>query len=334
MKKYLSLLIALLIVLQPISAFADSFKDVRQNDWYYENISILVEDGILNGYPDKTFKPQNTITRAEFIKAIMCVIGYDNVKSLGLHWADGYIKKGTNLGILCRKVTTNLDQPITRYDMSRIVSNLLTYQQGNPSVDLNLYENSLGDIAAISKNLDPSLKKSVLNSYASGILTGYDDGTFSGNRTLNRGEAATVLLRIKDAKYRAKPKIVSESSYGEEILHLVNKERTARGLNALILSADISKVAVEKSKDMSVNNYFAHESPNYGSPFDMMRKFGLTYMAAGENIAMGHRTPADVMNGWMNSPGHKANILNKKFNKMGIGMYVDKSIYWTQMFTD
>lgn len=334
MKKYLSLLIALLIVLQPISAFADSFKDVRQNDWYYENISILVEDGILNGYPDKTFKPQNTITRAEFIKAIMCVIGYDNVKSLGLHWADGYIKKGTNLGILCRKVTTNLDQPITRYDMSRIVSNLLTYQQGNPSVDLNLYENSLGDIAAISKNLDPSLKKSVLNSYASGILTGYDDGTFSGNRTLNRGEAATVLLRIKDAKYRAKPKIVSESSYGEEILHLVNKERTARGLKALILSADISKVAVEKSKDMAVYSYFAHESPNYGSPFDMMRKFGITYRAAGENIAMGHRTPADVMKGWMNSPGHKANILNKNFTKIGVGMYSGKSIYWTQMFTD
>lgn len=334
MKKYLSLLIALLIVLQPISAFTDSFKDVGQNDWYYENINILAKDGTLNGYPDKTFKPQSTITRAEFIKATMSIIGYDNVKSLGSHWADGYIKKGTNLGILCKEVTSNPDQPITRYDMSRIVSNLLTYQDYSPSVDLSFYENSLGDIAAISKNLDPVLKKSVLNSYASGILTGYDDGTFSGNRTLTRGEAATVLLRIKDAKYRAKPKIVSESSYGEEILQLVNKERTSRGLKALVLSADISKVAVEKSKDMAIYDYFAHESPNYGSPFDMMHKFGITYRAAGENIAMGYRTPADVMEGWMNSPGHKANILNKNFNKMGIGMYNGKTIYWTQQFTD
>ena len=218
--------------------------------------------------------------------------------------------------------------------MSRIVSNLLTYQDYSPSVDLSFYENSLGDIAAISTNLDPVLKKSVLNSYSSGILTGYDDGTFSGNRTLTRGEAATVLLRIKDAKYRAKPKIVSESSYGEKILQLVNKERTSRGLNALVLSADISKVAVEKSKDMAIYDYFAHESPNYGSPFDMMHKFGITYRAAGENIAMGYRTPADVMEGWMNSPGHKANILNKNFNKMGIGMYSGKTIYWTQQFTD
>src|SRR5665648_379033 len=182
MKKYLSVLIALLIVLQPLSAFADSFKDVSQNDWFYENINILVEDGTLNGYPDKTFKPQNTITRAEFIKATMSVIGYDNIASYGTHWADGYIKKGTNLGILSKEVTSHPDQPITRYDMSRIISNLLTYQNYYSSVDLNLYENSLGDIATISKKLDSVLKESVLNSYASGILTGYENGTFSGDR--------------------------------------------------------------------------------------------------------------------------------------------------------
>ncbi|MDY0235476.1 MAG: S-layer homology domain-containing protein [Gudongella sp.] len=334
MKKYLSMLIALLIVLQPLSAFADSFKDVKQSDWYYGNISILVQDGTLNGYPDKTFKPQNTITRAEFIKATMSVIGYDNIPSTGTHWADGYIQKGKDLGILCSYVTSNPDVAITRYDMSRIVSNLLTYQNYNSSVDLNLYENSLGDIAAISNNLDPVLKKSVLNSYASGILTGYEDGTFSGDRTLNRGEAATVLLRIKDAKYRAKPKVVSESSYQEEILALVNKERTSRGLNALVLSAEISKVAIEKSKDMAIFDYFSHESPNYGSPFDMMKKFGITYRAAGENIAMGYTTPADVMEGWMDSPGHKANILSTNFNKIGIGMYRGDSVYWTQQFTD
>lgn len=369
MKKYLSLLIALLIVLQPLSAFADSFKDVRQDDWYYENVSILVEDGTLNGYPDKTFKPHNTITRAEFIKATVSVIGYDNVKSHGSHWADGYIEKGKDLGILCENVTSNPDQPITRYDMSRIVSNVLTYQQYSPSVDLDLYKDSLDDIAKIGNQLDPVLKESVLNSYASGILKGYEDGTFSGYRSLNRGEAATVLLRIKDYRYRAKPRVpkvpeskpiteekpvvtlppvtkvppVTEkpplaeapaSSYQEEILTLVNIERTSRGLNSLVLSSEISKVAVEKSKDMAVFNYFSHESPNYGSPFDMMKKFGIDYRAAGENIAMGYRTPADVMKGWMNSPGHKANILSTKFNKIGIGMYSGKSIYWTQMFTD
>lgn len=334
MKKYLSLLVALLIVLQPLSAFADSFKDLRQSDWYYENINTLAQDGILNGYPDKTFKPQNTITRAEFIKSTMSVIGYENIKSYGNHWADGYIKKGKDLGIVCNHLIANPDQAITRYDMARLVSNLLTYQQYNSSIDINMYENSLGDIAAISNNLDPALKKSVLNSYASGILTGYDDGTFSGNRTLTRGEAATVLLRIKDAKYRAKPKVLSEGTYQEEILALVNKERTQRGLSPLSLSKEISKVAVEKSKDMAISNYFAHESPNYGSPFDMMRKFGIKFRAGGENIAMGYRTPADVMKGWMNSPGHKANILNTNFNKIGIGMYKSQSIYWTQMFTD
>jgi uncharacterized YkwD family protein len=334
MKKYLSLLVALLVILQPLSAFADSFKDLNQKDWYYKNISMLVEDGTLNGYPDKTFKAENTITRAEFIKSTMSVIGYDNIPSKGTHWADGYIEKGIDLGILCKYVTSNPNGAITRYDMSRIVSNLLTYQHYNPRVDLKLYENSLGDIAVISKKIDPVLKKSVLNSYSSGILTGYDDGTFSGNKTLTRGEAATVLLRIKDAKYRAKPKVVSENSYQTEILTLVNKERNSRGLHSLVLSAAISKVTVEKSKDMAIYDYFAHESPNYGSPFDMMRKFGITYKAAGENIAKGHTTPAEVMKGWMDSPGHKANILSSNFNKIGIGMYRGDSIYWTQQFTD
>ena len=83
------------------------------------------------------------------------------------------------------------------------------------------------------------------------------------------------------------------------------------------------------------NNYFSHNSPTYGRAFDMMNKFGISYNIAGENIAMRYKGPQDVMNGWMNSSGHRANILNPKFGTLGIG-YVNKNgtTYWTQMFTD
>ena len=97
---------------------------------------------------------------------------------------------------------------------------------------------------------------------------------------------------------------------------------------------ELSNVARTKSEDMRDNNYFSHTSPTYGSPFDMMKKFGIDYMAAGENIAMGQPTAASVMNAWMNSPGHKANILSVNFTEIGVGVAKDASgtIYWTQQF--
>ena len=81
-------------------------------------------------------------------------------------------------------------------------------------------------------------------------------------------------------------------------------------------------------------NYFDHNSPTYGSPFDMMKKFGISYIAAGENIAYGQKTPSEVMNAWMNSSGHRANILNANFTEIGVGMVkkADGTPYWVQMF--
>ena len=87
-----------------------------------------------------------------------------------------------------------------------------------------------------------------------------------------------------------------------------------------------------KSQDMLNNRYFSHNSPTYGTPFQMMKAFGLSFRTAGENIARGHATPQAVVNGWMNSSGHRANILNASYTQIGVG-YVAQGNYWTQMFT-
>jgi uncharacterized YkwD family protein len=124
------------------------------------------------------------------------------------------------------------------------------------------------------------------------------------------------------------------SAQQQEVLNIVNKERAAKGLSALKFNTELSKVATTKSQDMIDKGYFAHNSPTYGSPFDMMKKFGITYKTAGENIAMGQRTPQEVMTAWMNSEGHRKNILNSSFTEIGIGIAKDKNgrLYWTQMF--
>jgi len=120
----------------------------------------------------------------------------------------------------------------------------------------------------------------------------------------------------------------------KEVVTLVNKERAKQGLAPLTDNVKLSNVARTKSSDMVAKNYFDHTSPTYGSPFDMMKQFGITYTSAGENIAMGQPTAASVMTGWMNSPGHRANILNNNYTDIGVGVAKDKSgaIYWTQEF--
>ena len=120
-------------------------------------------------------------------------------------------------------------------------------------------------------------------------------------------------------------------TFEREVVRLVNKERVQRGLSALTYDWQLSRVARYKSKDMSDNNYFSHTSPTYGSPFDMIRSFGISYRTAGENIAKGYTTPEAVVKGWMGSQGHRANILNGSFTKIGVG-YVANGRYWTQMF--
>lgn len=126
----------------------------------------------------------------------------------------------------------------------------------------------------------------------------------------------------------------SLGSYEQQVVNLVNKERAAAGLPALKVNTKLSAVAEKKAEDMRDKNYFSHTSPTYGSPFDMMRQFGISYSTAGENIAKGQRTPAEVMNGWMNSPGHKANILNSSYTEIGVGYVTDSNgnTYWVQQF--
>ena len=86
-----------------------------------------------------------------------------------------------------------------------------------------------------------------------------------------------------------------------------------------------------KSQVMVDRRYFSHTSPTYGTPFQMIQSFGLTFRTAGENIAYGQRTPQAVVNAWMNSSGHRANILSASYTQIGVG-YVASGNYWTQMF--
>lgn len=126
----------------------------------------------------------------------------------------------------------------------------------------------------------------------------------------------------------------SMSEMTKKVVDLVNKERVNRGLQPLAIDAKLTDCAQAKAQDMVNKNYFAHNSPTYGSPFNMMEQWGIKFTAAGENIAEGQRTAEEVMTSWMNSPGHRSNILSDSFADIGVGVAKDKNgvLYWSQMF--
>ncbi len=121
------------------------------------------------------------------------------------------------------------------------------------------------------------------------------------------------------------------TSFEKQVVDLVNQIRVKNGLKELKINWQLSRVARYKSMDMRDKGYFSHQSPTYGSPFDMMKSFGISYRTAGENIAKGQRTPQAVVDAWMNSSGHRANILSSSYTEIGVG-HVSQGNIWTQMF--
>ncbi|MFC4302424.1 CAP domain-containing protein [Cohnella boryungensis] len=144
--------------------------------------------------------------------------------------------------------------------------------------------------------------------------------TGSGNTGSNAGSGTNAGTSTETAT----------SAFASQVVTLVNQERAKAGLKALNTSnATLTKMALDKAKDMYNKGYFDHNSPTYGSPFDMMKQYGINYRYAGENIAKGQRTPQEVMTAWMNSPGHRANILSANFTTIGVAYY---NGVWVQEF--
>lgn len=117
----------------------------------------------------------------------------------------------------------------------------------------------------------------------------------------------------------------------QQVIDLTNDARQRNGVSALQMDNVLNNVAQTKSEDMSDNNYFSHTSPTYGSPFDMLRTFGVDYTKASENIAAGQKSAEEVVQSWLNSEGHRRNMLDPDVTHIGVGFDNDGN-YWTQMF--
>jgi uncharacterized YkwD family protein len=144
-------------------------------------------------------------------------------------------------------------------------------------------------------------------------------------------EENTVIPEESKEQITETPTFSSVHAYEKQVVDLVNKERAKYGISALTINEELCNGARMKSRDLHDNRYFSHTSPTYGSPFQMMKSLGISYRTAGENIAMGYGSPEAVVRAWMNSEGHRANILNRSYTEIGVG-YIEDGGYYTQWF--
>lgn len=331
----------ILLVILALTMLLGSFSFVSadiSSHWAKGEIRYLMEQGVVNGYKDGNFKPNDPVTRAEFIKMINSALGLTRKGQVSFNdicdkcWFYDDIRIASRADYVSG-YTDNTVKPndnISREEASKMLGQAANIRE------LHTSTNSFKDSNRIS-----SWARGYVNAMANeGYITGHTNGEFKPKDDLTRAQAATIIAKLmgytKEESQRQAPEPAhSVSNYEREVHRLVNIERAKAGLGSLQLSSEISRVARDKSKDMAYGDYFSHTSPTFGSPFDMMRAYGIQFGFAGENIAAGHSSPEAVMRGWMNSDGHRRAILNPNYNKIGVGYFeLNGSRYWTQMFTN
>ncbi len=213
MKRFLTIILMIVLLTTTVLAQAKAgFTDTNPTDWYIPTITRLIEWGGITGYPDGTFRPNDLMTRAEFTKTLIGALWRDKYEiSTSGHWATNFIDAAETAGILDKGEFTNkLDNPISRNEMAKMATRVIeTTENEKWQEDLSKYIYQIKDYDTTLNNY----KDYILKAYTKGIITGYPDGTFAGNKGLTRAEAATVVVRIIDNKERvllAPPKEIQD----------------------------------------------------------------------------------------------------------------------------
>ncbi|KIL46639.1 hypothetical protein KP77_27660 [Jeotgalibacillus alimentarius] len=316
------------------TALSAGFSDVPGDHWASQEISELSEAGIIGGFQDGTFKPERTVSRAQAAALIGRTLELDVTSIQNPGFTDitenttgyRYIAKLTELGIFNQAAQFNPNQSLTRSQMAKILTE-----------SFSLTGSSMKRFSDLTPGGEAATYAGTL--YKAGITTGTSSSTFSPNAPVLRANMAVFLSRTLEflsdnPDGNAGTDYTEPSAIEKEILRLVNIERQNEGLQPLTFKAEMQFLADLKSKDMADNNYFDHTSPTYGSPQEMVAYFGYPWSYVGENIAAGYPTAQAVVKGWMESPGHRANILNENYTHIGIGHYEGGYYgdYYTQMF--
>ncbi|WP_187442679.1 S-layer homology domain-containing protein [Rossellomorea vietnamensis] len=310
-----------LSLFSPGTKAAEGFSDVTKNHWANKEIAYISSLGIINGFGDGTFRPNTNVTREHAAIIIGRALQIDisnrpQPKFLDIKKNDQaypYIAALTDEGVFENVSFFNPSKYLTRAEMAKILVNAFNLEGKSP--------NQFKDMPSAHWAY-PYVSTLV----GRGITAGVSEGYYAPGDSVSRAQMVVFIERTL--------MLNKENDLLNEILRLTNVERSKIGVPLLKMSGEAEPVAMLKAKDLAENAYFSHTSPTYGSPFDMLRDFGVSYSLAGENLFAGSAEPSAAISSWMNSPGHRDNMLNPNFTHMGAGYAQGGPYrhYWVQIF--
>ncbi|WP_177194686.1 S-layer homology domain-containing protein [Alteribacillus iranensis] len=351
---------AVFMGLTPVVEAERSFQDIPESYWAYEEMEEMAEKGIVNGYPDGTYRPQTPVTRSQSAVIIGRALeidvggrpdpGFEDVsKEMS---SSPYIAALVEEGVFDQASHFRPGESLTRAQMAKVLTEAFDLK-GTSS-------HSFRDVD------EDHWAYSYVNTLLSNdITTGTSPTTFSPNDPVTRTHLAVFIYRVLDEESdeppqedppdeedteepgNNQPSVIeniddireaysSEMTTMEaEVLRLVNDIRREHGLQPLKAEPDAVRLSRFKSEEMRDQNYFDHVSPDYGMDIGYDETFDAPIQIHGSNIAAGQPTPEAVVDAWMNSPGHRENILRDYYDGIGIGLAEGGSYgyYWTQLFT-
>ena len=354
MKKWFTstVLATSLLITTNLSAEAATFSDVTPNHWAYKEITTLADQKILGGYSDGTFKGANPVTRAQSAKFLALSLNMKPSANYAPSFTDvsptngayQYISPLTEHGIFKDGKLFNPNNRLTRAQMAKTIA------VGYGLIVDDHHQLSFSDVSWRSE-----FHGYITTLAEVGITTTSDKGAFNPNGQVTREQLAAFIYRANEFKAaldkgtiyydntrkiyidktKPLPPVANQQPEIVKTIDLVNKQRTLNNKLPLNQDAELSRIAQAKADDMAKLNYFAHESPTYGSVDKMLATFNYSWTSLGENLAQGYTTAESAVTGWMNSPGHRENILTNKYTNIGIGYAVDTrgKTYWVHIFT-
>lgn len=374
MKKITTALLLCVFILSSPKTYA--FDDIYPHDWYYSFIISMAEEGLVEGYEDNTFRPDDQLTLAEFSAmlanafygASMEIVSqesfdewwelyvYSTYLRDGLRYTaiDVSIQDYFDRGYLFNRWQEYVHQPLTRYDMASMVSNVLVdrYTERFSLEECTEILNGIGDVDSSS-----AYAISVAMAFDAGLVSGKSaTNDFQGTTFLTRAEAAVVLKTLMEhenaqlERYTTARDVLDSQAYNISTYNLTghlaienyifartNELRIAKGLQPVEHRDVLVHYALLRS--VETTQIFSHTRPDGSAWSTVFPSTDVENSPSGENLTMGagfqYYEFADmIFKAWLNSPGHYANMLDERHSTLGIAVYVDDrgAYYATQLF--
>ncbi len=322
------------------------YNDISSNHWAYESILTMSDLNIMKESSDGNFYPNRLITRAEAVQYMFNALNIEKTTKTEFLFKDvpqnatyrDALYTLTTLGVIYDTQKFNPNNYLTRAELCKLIS---------IAFDLEVGQKNKAAFRDVSSS---HWAKNYIESLADiQIVKGTTKTTFSPNQNVTRAQMATFLerslnfqndLASNDVIYDYLQKkyidtINHNPNWSLKVIELVNKEREKAGLSILKNDSKLTQLSVIKGNDMFKRNYFDHYSPLYGYAWDMAGIFDYSFTSIGENIAKNYTSPESVVQAWLKSPSHKANMMNENYTNIGVSCVSNAEglTYWVQLFS-